>query len=241
MTGTGTPSRSSSSTIRGTARGGVLVVHRHPHQLAPGAGQRRHLPHRRRHVGGVGVGHRLHDDGMGGSDGDAADLDGVVSAAREGWHGPKYNGRFGACPNPSATACRGPRSPAWPPTSPTASSPTPTSPSASIPPTSGSSPAPASGSAGGRPGRDHREHGRGGGAPAHGRAVARAGRDRGPDRRDGHARHGVPRHRVPDPGPARPAPGLGVRPLRGVLRDSSTPSPAGPSWWPAACTDGSWW
>ena len=65
----------------------VLVVDRHPHQLAAGARQLRHLSHRARHVGGVGVGHRLHDDGMARPDGNGADTDGGRGAARGEWHG----------------------------------------------------------------------------------------------------------------------------------------------------------
>ena len=47
----------------GTHRfGGGFVVHRHPHHLAAGAGQCRHLQYRRGDVRRVGVGHRLHHD-----------------------------------------------------------------------------------------------------------------------------------------------------------------------------------
>ena len=56
-----------------------------------------------------------------------------------------------------------------------------------------------------RPGGDHRQHGRGGGAPADGRQGARPRRCGRPHRRHRDTRHALPRHRVPDPGPAGPA------------------------------------
>ena len=40
--------------------GGGFVVHRHPHQLRAGAGQRRHLLDGAGHIGGIGIGHGLH-------------------------------------------------------------------------------------------------------------------------------------------------------------------------------------
>ena len=44
----------------GNGRGSLVVVHGDAHQFRPGAGQRRHLLHRRGHVGRVSVGHGLH-------------------------------------------------------------------------------------------------------------------------------------------------------------------------------------
>ena len=73
-------------------RGGrLVVVDRHPHQLAAGAGQRRDLTHGGRHVGGIRVGHRLDDDRVTGAHEHAADAGGhgLAGASREAWR--EYN------------------------------------------------------------------------------------------------------------------------------------------------------
>ncbi len=46
----------------GHSRGGLVAVDRDPHQLGARPRQRRNLAGGRLDVGGVGVGHRLHDD-----------------------------------------------------------------------------------------------------------------------------------------------------------------------------------
>ena len=56
--------------------GGLVAVDGDAHDLRAGARQRRDLLRRRLHVGGVGVGHRLHDDRCAAADGDLADVDG---------------------------------------------------------------------------------------------------------------------------------------------------------------------
>ena len=55
--------------------GGLGIVHGHPHQFRAGPPQFGDLPGGRGHVGGVGIGHRLHDDRCGATDLHAADLD----------------------------------------------------------------------------------------------------------------------------------------------------------------------
>src|ERR1019366_8635470 len=48
----------------GNGGGGLLCVHGDPNEFGAGARQRHHLVHRGGRVGGVGVGHGLHDDRM---------------------------------------------------------------------------------------------------------------------------------------------------------------------------------
>ena len=60
----------------GHGLGGLVVVDGDAHQLAAGMRQLRHLDGGGIGVGGIGVRHRLHDDGMSGADEDAADVDG---------------------------------------------------------------------------------------------------------------------------------------------------------------------
>ena len=55
--------------------GGLVAVDRDAHDLGAGVRQRRDLARGRLDVGGVGVGHRLHDDRRAAADGDAADID----------------------------------------------------------------------------------------------------------------------------------------------------------------------
>ncbi len=55
--------------------GRLVAVDRDAHQLGAGARQRRHLLRGAFDVGGVGIGHRLHDDRMTAADHDAADID----------------------------------------------------------------------------------------------------------------------------------------------------------------------
>ena len=59
--------------ISGTARSGFVIVDRDAHELGSGARKIRDLERGSGGVGRVGVRHRLHDDRMGGPDGDAAD------------------------------------------------------------------------------------------------------------------------------------------------------------------------
>ena len=56
--------------------GGLVAIDRDAHQLGAGTGQRRRLADGALDVGGVGVGHRLHDDGRIAADDHAADVDG---------------------------------------------------------------------------------------------------------------------------------------------------------------------
>ena len=55
--------------------GGLLAVDRDPHQFGTGARQRCDLRHGAFDIGGVGIGHRLHDDRRTAADGDIADHD----------------------------------------------------------------------------------------------------------------------------------------------------------------------
>ena len=55
--------------------GGLVAVHRDPHQFGTGARQSGDLRHRALDIGGVGVGHRLHHDRGTAADGDIADHD----------------------------------------------------------------------------------------------------------------------------------------------------------------------
>ena len=52
----------------------LVAVDGDAHQLGAGARQRRHLAGGALHVGGVGIGHRLHDDRGAAADHDAADI-----------------------------------------------------------------------------------------------------------------------------------------------------------------------
>ncbi len=54
--------------------GGLLGVHGDAHQFGAGARQRHHLVDGGRHVGRIGVGHRLHDDRMIAADLDTSDV-----------------------------------------------------------------------------------------------------------------------------------------------------------------------
>ncbi len=68
-------------------RGGSgLVVDGDPNQLAPRLVQGAHLRRRRCHIGGVGVGHRLDDDGMGATHLHAADIHDDGLTALMLWH-----------------------------------------------------------------------------------------------------------------------------------------------------------
>ncbi len=60
----------------GHGRRGLVRVHGHSHELAPGAREGRYLFDGSGNVRRVGVGHGLHDDGMPGSDGHAPDRGG---------------------------------------------------------------------------------------------------------------------------------------------------------------------
>jgi len=54
----------------------LVAVYRDAHQLGAGAGECGHLARCALGIGGVGVGHRLHDDGRSAAHGDAGDVDG---------------------------------------------------------------------------------------------------------------------------------------------------------------------
>ena len=69
---------------------GLIVVDGDPDQLAPRLRQRRHLGDGGRHIGGIGVGHRLDHHGMRGADGDGADEDGGGGAAGHTGNLPNY-------------------------------------------------------------------------------------------------------------------------------------------------------
>ena len=74
-----TPNFGSRSRICGTAAAASSRSTVMRTSLRAGARQRRDLPRRRLDVGGVGIGHRLHDDRRAAADGDAADIDATVS------------------------------------------------------------------------------------------------------------------------------------------------------------------
>ena len=61
---------------------GLLPVDGDAHELGAGTRQRGHLRHRRRHVGGVGVGHGLHHDGRIAAERDAPHPHGNGAVAR---------------------------------------------------------------------------------------------------------------------------------------------------------------
>src|SRR5438132_867305 len=71
----------------------VMRSCRDPHQLAAGGMQGPHLCRRGCDVGGIGVGHRLDDDRMGGAHLHAADVDGYGPATRVVGHGENITGR----------------------------------------------------------------------------------------------------------------------------------------------------
>ena len=63
-------------------RRGFVAVDRDAHELGAGAGKRCHLRDRALHVGGIGIGHRLHDDRRTAADLHAADDHRHADAAR---------------------------------------------------------------------------------------------------------------------------------------------------------------
>ena len=87
MMGTATPSRSSPSTIAGTAAADSSLLTVTRTSSLPARGQRGHLAHRRGHVGRVGVGHRLDHDRVAGADRHTADRGGDGLPAGEGGMG----------------------------------------------------------------------------------------------------------------------------------------------------------
>ena len=79
----------------GHRRGCLVVVDRDPDELRTRACQRHDLLCRGRCVGSVGVGHRLHHNGVRGSDRDATDVGGDGSAAEEQKSGGQGSGARG--------------------------------------------------------------------------------------------------------------------------------------------------
>ena len=77
------PSRSSRSRMSRHGGGALVAVDGDAHDLRAGAMQRRDLRDRLVDIGGVGVGHRLHDDRRAAADDHAADVDADRCAARE--------------------------------------------------------------------------------------------------------------------------------------------------------------
>src|SRR3954465_8122456 len=69
------------------AFGGGIIVHSHADQLRARTGERRDLLHRRKHVGRVGVGHRLHHYWCIATDPNPADIDGYSLPALDSSHG----------------------------------------------------------------------------------------------------------------------------------------------------------
>ena len=67
-------------------RRALVAIDRDAHQLRAGAPELADLLHRRLDVGGVGVGHRLHDDRRAAADHDAADIDADRVLARGNAH-----------------------------------------------------------------------------------------------------------------------------------------------------------
>ena len=75
MSGTSTPSCATVLDVRHRCRG-LVAVDRDAHELGAGARQCGHLARGAFDVGGVGVGHRLHDDRRAAADDHAADVHG---------------------------------------------------------------------------------------------------------------------------------------------------------------------
>ena len=71
---------------RRNRRRGFLVVHRNAHNLRPGHGQSGNLLNGARDVGGIGIGHRLHDDRNLPAHANVADLDRGRLPALNLWH-----------------------------------------------------------------------------------------------------------------------------------------------------------
>ena len=65
-------------------RRGLVAVDGNSHDLRAGARQRRDLLYGPRDIGGIGIGHRLHDNGCAAADGHLADLhgNGLMPSAR---------------------------------------------------------------------------------------------------------------------------------------------------------------
>ena len=63
--------------------GGLVAIDGDPHQFRTGAGQCRDLRDGALDIGGVGVGHRLHDDRRAAADLDAIDVDLARNPARD--------------------------------------------------------------------------------------------------------------------------------------------------------------
>ena len=63
---------------------GLVAIDGDAHEFGAGARQRRHLPRGAVDIGGVGIGHRLHDDRGAAADRHAADIDGDGGVARRG-------------------------------------------------------------------------------------------------------------------------------------------------------------
>ena len=61
---------------------GLRGIYRDAHQFRTSARERCDLRHRTVNIGGVGIGHRLHDDGRPAADGNAADQDPARQATR---------------------------------------------------------------------------------------------------------------------------------------------------------------
>jgi hypothetical protein len=66
---------------------GGIVIYRHTDEFRSGAGQSGDLLHRRRHVGGVGIGHRLHHYWCIAADPDPANTDGYSLPSLDTGHG----------------------------------------------------------------------------------------------------------------------------------------------------------
>ena len=77
----------------------LVAVDGDAHDLGARARERRHLPRGRLDVGGVGIGHRLHDDRRVAADGHAADIDRHGAAAR-------LDPSFGHLVSPLALECQ---------------------------------------------------------------------------------------------------------------------------------------
>ena len=75
MIGTSTPMLEQPLLDMRHGGGGLVAIDGDAHDLGAGARQRRHLRGRSGDIGGVGIGHRLHDDRRIAADGHAADID----------------------------------------------------------------------------------------------------------------------------------------------------------------------